>query len=92
MPEIKLKGPAVIDGAVRYPTEGVITVSDDDADAQRANKNIEEDGEDDDGLEAMTLIDLGLLVTKEGVPLNGATKKADIVTAIRAHRAPIAAG
>lgn len=48
-----------------------------------------EDGEDD-GLDAMKLEDLGILVTKEGVPLHGATKKADIVAAIRKHRAPAA--
>lgn len=45
------------------------------------------DAEDhDDGLEDQTVADLHILVTKEGVPLNDATKKADIIAAIRKHR------
>ena len=92
MQEITLNGPRVIDGAVRYPVEGPIPVSDGEYDrlveAAAIETDDDHDGKDDDGLEALTLIDLGLLVTKEGVPLNGATKKADIVAAIRRHRTP----
>jgi hypothetical protein len=95
MKTIILLGAAVIAGIVRYPVEGPQTLADDEADrlievgqAEEAEDDIEpeidEAGED---LEAMTLPDLGILVTKEGVPLNGATKKADIIAAIRAHRA-----
>ncbi|UAK24353.1 hypothetical protein [Sphingomonas nostoxanthinifaciens] len=94
MQEVTLKGPRVIDGVVRYPVEGPIPVSDDEYDrlleAGVIDTDDDHDGEDDDGLEAMTLVDLGLIVTKEGVPLNGATKKADIIAAIRAKRAPAA--
>jgi hypothetical protein len=91
MPEVQLNGPRVINGAVRYPVEGLIPVSDTEYDRLvEADAIVTEDDEDGDGLDEMTLPDLGLLVTKEGVPLNGATKKADIIKAIRAHRAPAA--
>lgn len=95
MKTVRLLGPSIIAGAVRYPIEGPQTLPDDDADRLIEAGTAEEDDEtapeiDEDGdedLEAMTLPDLGILVTKEGVPLNGATKKADIIEAIRAHRA-----
>ena len=88
MHEVKLKGPRVIDGAVRQPAEGMIVVSDEEYDRLVADHAIETDeGGGGDGLDDLTMIDLGLLVTKEGVPLNGATKKADTIAAIRAHRA-----
>ena len=94
MQEVLLKGPRVINGAVRQPAEGLIPVSDEEYDrlleADAIETDDDGDGVDDDGLEALTLIDLGLLVTKEGVPLNGVTRKADVIAAIRAHRAPAA--
>lgn len=98
MKTISLRQPLPISGPVHHPSEGPVIV--DDALAEHLIESgladeIEEDGEEDDddhenndGLEDLTVIDLGLLVTKEGVPLNGATKKADIIAAIRAHRAP----
>ena len=95
MKTIVLLGAAVIAGAVRYPIEGPLDVSDDEAarliessQAEEFDENASaDDADDEDGLENLTLPDLGILVTKEGVPLNGATKKDDIIAAIRAHRA-----
>lgn len=91
MKTIVLQGPTVINGAVRYPVEGHQIVDDAQADrlidAGMAKEESEFDEDQEDGLDEMTVADLGLLVTKEGVPLNGATKKDDIILAIRAHRA-----
>lgn len=96
MKNVNLKVPRVIDGVVRHPAEGTIPVSDEVADqlieedaAELVDdgEELPEEPEDDDGLEGQTMPDLGILVTKEGVPLNGVTKKADIIAAIRAHRA-----
>lgn len=89
MPDIQLKGPAIINGAVRYPVEGAISVTDDDARTQRENDNVDDgdDADDDDGLDRTKVEDLKKLAEEEGVDLGDATKKADIITAIRAHRA-----
>lgn len=97
MKTISLRQPLPIGGPVHHPSEGPVTVDNDLADHlietgladEVADEGEDEDDqEDNDGLEDLTLIDLGLLVTKEGVPTHGATKKADIIAAIRAHRAP----
>lgn len=94
---ISLRQPLPIGGPVHHPSEGPVTVDTDLADHlietgladEIADEGDDEDDqEDEDGLEDLTLVDLGLLVTKEGVPTHGATKKADIIAAIRAHRAP----
>ncbi|WP_267395574.1 MULTISPECIES: hypothetical protein [unclassified Sphingomonas] len=97
MKTISLRQPLPIGGPVHHPSEGPVMVDDDFADHLISSGLADELGEEgeeaddehesDDGLDDLTLIDLGLLVTKEGVPLNGATKKADIIAAIRAHRA-----
>jgi hypothetical protein len=95
---ITLAAPTLVGGVVRNPIEGAFTVDDDEA--ARLNEGgllavepediadeadaADEGGEDD--LDAMTLPELGIIVTKEGVPLNGATKKADIIAAIEKHR------
>lgn len=94
MKTIKLLQPLPIGGPVHQPSEGPVTVDDDFADhlikSGLAEEDDVEDAEEDekDGLDDLNLTELGLLVTKEGVPLNGATKKADIIAAIRDHRAP----
>jgi hypothetical protein len=97
MKTISLRQPLPIGGPVHHPSEGPITVEDDLAeyligsglaDEGDGEEEDEDEETDDDGLESLSVADLGLLVTKEGVPLNGATKKADIIKAIRAHRAP----
>lgn len=94
MKTINLRQPLPIGGPVHQPSEGPVTVDDDFADhlirSGLADEADDEDAEEDedDGLDDLNLTELGLLVTKEGVPLNGATKKADIIAAIRDHRAP----
>ena len=97
MKTISLRQPLPIGGPVHHPSEGPVTVDSDLADHlietgladEIADEGEDEDDqEDEDGLDDLTLVDLGLLVTKEGVPTHGATKKADIIAAIRAHRAP----
>ncbi|WP_313337287.1 hypothetical protein [Sphingobium yanoikuyae] len=88
MPEIKLNGPAVVSGAIRYPTEGLIPVT--EAEAERLYDGGFLDLEDDelgDGLEDEKVNDLKSLAELEGVDLGEASKKADIIAAIRAHRA-----
>lgn len=94
MKTMKLFGPALINGAVRYPAEGPIVLT--DADAERVvelklGEEIEEAGEDEGGEEApldrLTVPDLMKLAEAEQVPLNGATKKAEIIAAIEKHRA-----
>lgn len=103
MKTISLRQPLPIGGPVHHPFEGPVTVDDDlanhlissgladEGDGEEEEEDEAEDGEDEpeaDGLEDLTVADLGILVTKEGVPLHGATKKDDIIKAIRAHRAP----
>ncbi len=93
MKTLVLLGAAVIAGAVRYPTEGPIPVRDDD-EADRlieldlAVEQVEEDDDVDvmDGLADQKVDDLKKIAEHEGVDLGTATKKAEIVAAIRAHR------
>lgn len=89
-------------GELRHPIEGALTVTDEEAERLYENKLLdgepeevpdvsdELDGENydatTDGLEDQTVPELHILVTKEGVPLNDATKKADIIAAIRKYR------
>lgn len=95
---VTLAQAAVVHDVLRQPIEGSLTVS--EAEAERLHINgllvgdpepvnepdTDIEGEDEDGLDGMTVPDLHILVTKEGVPLNDATKKADIIAAIRKHR------
>lgn len=96
---IKLAVAAPVNGPLRQPSEGALTVT--DAEAERLHQagvlegDPEDlpdpaDGADDDGLDDENVQELGRIVTKEGVALNGATKKADLIAAIRAHRAAAA--
>lgn len=92
---ITLAVAAPVNGPLRQPSEGALTVTDDEA--QRLHdagvltgepEDLSEGDEpDDDGLDGENVQELGRIVTKEGVALNGVTKKADIIAAIRAHRA-----
>lgn len=93
---IQIVAVAVVAGAVRYAAEGPISVRDDD-EAQRLvdlelAEFADEDEEGDDHsegetLEVMSVPDLKKLAADEGVDLGTATKKADIIAAINAHRA-----
>lgn len=88
MKEVNLKNFAVIRGAVRYASEGPITVTDDEA------KRLEDAGqladEDDDDLAGLKLAELKKVAADEGVELGEATTKAAIADAIRTHRADAA--
>lgn len=86
MQDIKLKGPTVINGAVRYPTEGAIPVSTDEAERQRELGNVDDETSDED-LDKLKADELRDLAKDEGVDLGQATKKADMIAAIVAHRA-----
>jgi hypothetical protein len=86
-------------GELRQPVEGPLIVSDDEAKRLKDNNLLDGEPEDlpDEASEAsnedlggMTVAELHILVTKEGVPLNDATKKADIIAAIQKHREPAA--
>lgn len=91
---IQIISTAVVAGAVRYASEGPIPVRDDN-EARRLVEELElaefadedegGDGEGDD-LDAMQVADLKKLAADEGVDLGTATKKADIIAAIHAHR------
>lgn len=87
MPEIKLNGPAVVNGAIRYPTEGLIPVNDVEAERLFKGGFLDLDEDDGDDLADEKVDDLKSLAELEGVDLGAATKKADIIAAIRAHRA-----
>ena len=90
MPEVQLNGPRVINGAVRYPVEGLIPVSDAEYDRLVEANAIVTDEDDDSGeddLAGMNVADLKSTAELEGVDLGTATKKAEIIDAIRAHRA-----
>lgn len=99
---IKLARPAVVNDVLRNPVEGALTVN--EAEAERLflsgvlvgdpepEPDPDEDEEDGDGLDKMKVPDLHILVTKEGVALNDATKKDEIIAAIRKHREAKAAG
>jgi hypothetical protein len=86
MPEIKLNGPAIVNGAIRYPTEGLISVNEGEAERLYDGGFLDLE-DDDDGLEAEKVNDLKALAELEGVDLAGATSKPNIIAAIRAHRA-----
>lgn len=93
---VNLIGPAVIAGAVRYPIEGPLTVTDTEAkqlkDSGRLDgepEDLPEDAEvhEDDGLDTLKAEELKTLAAEEGIDLGGATTKAAMVTAIREVRA-----
>lgn len=93
---VNLIGPAVIAGAVRYPVEGALIVS--QAEAQQLKDSGRLDGEpedmpsddpadDDDGLDALKSDELKAVASDEGVSLEGLTTKAAFIAAIRTARA-----
>jgi hypothetical protein len=92
---IQIVAVAVVAGAVRHAIEGPIPVRDDE-EAERlvelglaefADEVADGDEGDDEDLDAMQVADLKKLAEDEGVDLGSATKKADIIAAINAHRA-----
>ena len=96
---VTLATPTVVNNELRQPVEGPLIVSDDEAARLKENNLLDGEPEelpdeasdtDPEDLDGMTVADLHILVTKEGVPLNDATKKADIIAAIKKHREPAA--
>lgn len=87
MKMIQLLAPTVIDGAVRYPLEGSISVSDAHAEALLADKKAKEpEGEDDDGLDDKKVAELKHIAASESIDLGEAVKKEDIIDKIREAR------
>lgn len=96
---VKLAQATVVDGVLRQPIEGEIPTSDTEAKRLVDNNLLdgepsdfpdsEDEGDDDSAvdLKKLSLSDLHILVTKEGIPLNGVTKKDEIIAAIIKHRA-----
>lgn len=93
---VNLIGPAVIAGAVRYPVEGALTVSDVEAEQLKDSGRLDGDPEDlpgeedeleDDGLDALKAEELKSLAQDKGIALGTATTKPAMVAAIRTARA-----
>ncbi|WP_088183589.1 hypothetical protein [Sphingobium sp. Z007] len=97
---VKLSQPTTVDGVLRNPIEGEIPTSDTEAKRLKDNNLLdgeptdfpdidEGDGDDDSAadLKKLSLPDLHILVTKEGVPLHGVTKKDEVIAAITKYRA-----
>lgn len=87
---------AIVAGAARYAIEGPIPVRDDNEAkrlvedlklAEYADEDEDSEGGEGETLEDMSVPDLKKLAADEGVDLGTATKKADIIAAINAHRA-----
>ncbi len=103
MKKITIFGPTIVAGAVRFPHEGTLTVSNKEAsrlvlaavlasDPEDADGDHDDDREPEgDGLDAMLVDDLKALAATEEVDLTGASLKADIIVAIREHRTAAAA-
>lgn len=92
---VNLIGPAVIAGAVRYPVEGALTVSDVEAEQLKDSGRLDGDPEDlpgeddedeDDGLDALKADELKSLAQDEDIALGTANTKSAMVAAIRAAR------
>lgn len=87
---ITLLAGAFVAGQMRYPAEGPITVSDDDAERLIADDQAElvvvVDVEESIGLGELKLEDLKSLAASSFIDLEGAKSKADIVAAIELHR------
>lgn len=84
-------------GELRYPSEGPLTVSDDEAERLKTNNLLDGDPEDVPEAEEPKAnipadlvgkkpADLKAIALKEGAALNDATKADDIIAAIVAHR------
>ena len=95
MKTIVLLSAAIVAGAVRYPTEGPLSVHDKEADRLIESELAElaevepfgEDEEDEGKLENLTVDKLKHLAADENIELGEATKKAEIIAAIEKHRA-----
>lgn len=94
---VNLIGPAVIDGAVRYPIEGPLTVTDKVAQQLKDSNRLDGEPEDlpdddasdepeDDGLEGKGVPALKKIAKDEDIDLGPATDKPDIIAAIRTAR------
>jgi hypothetical protein len=88
MKELRLTAPRVIDGVVRYPTEGLIPVEDDQVAQQLIDDKAAEDPDATvhDDLDGMKVAQLRETAEREGVQLEGDANKATIIQAIRAKR------
>ena len=82
MKTVRLKEELVIAGETRTPDDEPITLENDSADTLIEAGMVEEV----DTLDGMKLDELKALAASESVTLDGATKKAEIAAAIRAHR------
>lgn len=95
MKTIILLVPAIVAGAIRYPSEGPIPVRKDEEAQHLIDQNLAELFEEEnagdldagDGLDKEKVDDLKQIAADEGVDLGDATKKADIIAAIRKSRA-----
>ena len=94
---VNLSGPAVIAGAVRYPVEGALTVTNEEAASLKASGRLDGDPEDlpeadepgtdvGDALDNEKVADLKATAAAENIDLGSATTKPDIIAAIRAAR------
>jgi len=95
MKEVTLSAPRIINGAVRYPVEGPIPVTDEEYDrlveaGAAEDDEVDEADDGDNGLEQLRVDELKALAAEEGIDLGDATKKADIIETIRAGRADAA--
>ncbi|PTQ59750.1 hypothetical protein C8J26_2602 [Sphingomonas aurantiaca] len=79
-------------GELRYPSEGPLTVSDDEAKRLKDNNLLDGDPENvpdanpNADLVGLKPAELKVIALKEGAPLNDATKADDMIAAIVAHR------
>ncbi|AYJ85316.1 hypothetical protein D3Y57_04675 (plasmid) [Sphingomonas paeninsulae] len=93
---VALAFPAIVASVLRQPIEGPLTVTEDEALRLYENNLLvgepeavpepDREEEDGDGLEDLTVAVLTELAGTEGAPLGEATRKADIIAAIRTHR------
>ena len=84
---VNLRGPAIINDVLRYPSESPLMVDDKVADHLEEVGMLVVDQEDSDGLDQKNLTELRKIVEEEGIDLKGVTKKEEIIAAIRAHDA-----
>lgn len=92
---VNLIGPAVIAGQVRYPVEGALTVTDEEAEQLLESGRLDGDPEDipdpyadgeTEDLSKLKVEELKALAAKEEIDLGDAKSKADIITAIELAR------
>ena len=91
---VTLKHPTVVHDELRNPVEGAISASPSEVARLRAAGALIEDDEHDEDhgndvpedLKDLKVAELKALALKDGVPLNDATKRADIIAAFVAFR------